>query len=256
MPHLCGLVLHLSKKLSKLNELDPVDGVHFGRQWYQRHWSGRVCLVTGHTSSLGEPSPQALTLLGGVRFIAWRLKRPFLGEYRRISRHLGCRARLGYTPAPETTFKKALCHTCQFGGAVNKYRWFNKLNSADGVHFGRPWYQRHGSGQVCHISGYGSQPRLPSAVDDNHITVCKLFILRIVTWSYYSLKRIIINIISIIIISSSSYLRPYNCVQTNDYSSSSSCRAASTNIPDPLSPLLPIIHRLWQVLRVTSCVLT
>ena len=27
-------------------------------------------------------------------------------------------------------------------------------------------------------------------------------------------------------------------------SSSSSCRAASTDIPDPLSPLLPIIHPL------------
>ena len=37
---------------------------------------------------------------------------------------------------------------------------------------------------------------------------------------------------------------------------SSSCRAASTDIPDPLSPLLPIIHRLRQVFRVTSCVLT
>ena len=30
-------------------------------------------------------------------------------------------------------------------------------------------------------------------------------------------------------------------------SSSSSCHAASTDIPDPLSPLLPIVHRLWQV---------
>ena len=39
-------------------------------------------------------------------------------------------------------------------------------------------------------------------------------------------------------------------------SSSSSCRAASTGIPDPLSPLLPIIHRLREVFRVTSCVLT
>ena len=38
--------------------------------------------------------------------------------------------------------------------------------------------------------------------------------------------------------------------------SSSSCRAASTDIPYPLSPLLPIIHRLRQVFRVTSCVLT
>ena len=33
-------------------------------------------------------------------------------------------------------------------------------------------------------------------------------------------------------------------------SSSSSCRAASTDIPDPLSPLLPIIHRLRQVFRI------
>ena len=39
-------------------------------------------------------------------------------------------------------------------------------------------------------------------------------------------------------------------------SSSSSCRAASADIPDPLSPFLPIIHRLRQVFRVTSCVLT
>ncbi len=39
-------------------------------------------------------------------------------------------------------------------------------------------------------------------------------------------------------------------------SSSSSCRAASTDIPNPLSPLLPIIHRLRQVFRVTSCVFT
>ena len=38
-------------------------------------------------------------------------------------------------------------------------------------------------------------------------------------------------------------------------SSSSSCRAASTVIPDPLSPLLPIIHRLRWVFKVTSCVL-
>ena len=37
---------------------------------------------------------------------------------------------------------------------------------------------------------------------------------------------------------------------------SSSCRAASTDIPDPLSPLLPIIHRLWQVFWATSRILT
>ena len=37
--------------------------------------------------------------------------------------------------------------------------------------------------------------------------------------------------------------------------SSSSCCAASTDIPDPLSPLLPIIHRLWQVFRATTHIL-
>ena len=39
-------------------------------------------------------------------------------------------------------------------------------------------------------------------------------------------------------------------------SSSSSCRAASMDIPDPLSQLLPIIHRFWQVFRATSRILT
>ena len=29
------------------------------------------------------------------------------------------------------------------------------------------------------------------------------------------------------------------------YISSSSCRAASTDIPELLSPLLPIVHRFW-----------
>ena len=33
-------------------------------------------------------------------------------------------------------------------------------------------------------------------------------------------------------------------------------RAASTDIPDPLSPFLPIVHRLWQVFRATSRILT
>ena len=39
-------------------------------------------------------------------------------------------------------------------------------------------------------------------------------------------------------------------------SSSSSCRATGTDIPHPLSPLLTIAHRLWQVLRTTSRILT
>ena len=39
-------------------------------------------------------------------------------------------------------------------------------------------------------------------------------------------------------------------------SSSSSCRAASTDIPDLLSPPRAIVHRLWQVFRATSRILT
>ena len=38
--------------------------------------------------------------------------------------------------------------------------------------------------------------------------------------------------------------------------SSSSCCAANMDIPDPLSPLFPIVHRLWQVFWATSCILT
>ena len=39
-------------------------------------------------------------------------------------------------------------------------------------------------------------------------------------------------------------------------SSSSSCRVAGTDIPDPLSPHFPIVHRLWQVFWTTSRILT
>ena len=42
---------------------------------------------------------------------------------------------------------------------------------------------------------------------------------------------------------------------TSSSSSSPSCRAALTDIPDPLSPLLHIVHRLWQIFKDTSCIL-
>ena len=44
-------------------------------------------------------------------------------------------------------------------------------------------------------------------------------------------------------------------IWTLQYVSSSSCRAAGTDIPDLLSPLLPIVHRFWQVFRATSRIL-
>ena len=80
--------------------------------------SGRMCPGSSSSRSrfaltgILEPQgavPQALTLLGGARFIAWRLRPPFLGECRRGPRHFWeCRAYLGYCPAPGPT-KKWLC---------------------------------------------------------------------------------------------------------------------------------------------------
>ena len=49
---------------------------------------------------------------------------------------------------------------------------------------------------------------------------------------------------------------PHVHTHTHTYISLSSCRATSTDIPDPLSPLLPIVHRLRQVFRATSRILT
>ena len=92
--------------------------------WMSLGWAG-----TGHTSvgrvgrytdlvgyvqarcqpSLRGPSTQALTLLGWARFIAWRMSRSFLGEFRRGPRHFWeCRACLGHGLALGPT-KKRLC---------------------------------------------------------------------------------------------------------------------------------------------------
>ena len=38
------------------------------------------------------------------------------------------------------------------------------------------------------------------------------------------------------------------------YISSSSCRAASTDLPDPLSPPVSIVHCSWEVFKATSCI--
>ena len=38
------------------------------------------------------------------------------------------------------------------------------------------------------------------------------------------------------------------------YISSSSCRAASTNFPDPLSPPVSIVHRFPEVFQAISCI--
>ena len=90
-----------------LNQVDPVDGPHFGRLWCQMHGFDRACLISGpNTLSLWRPSLQVLTLFGGVRFFAWCLRRLFLGECWQGLMHLwSSRARLGYGPAPGPTLK-------------------------------------------------------------------------------------------------------------------------------------------------------
>ena len=47
-----------------------------------------------------------------------------------------------------------------------------------------------------------------------------------------------------------------NCDGLRVYISSSSCHAISTDIPDPLSPPLPIVHRFRWVLRAIPRILT
>ena len=85
----------------------------------QRHGSGWECLGTGDPSGLRGSSPQALTLFGRVKLITWRLSCPSLGEWRRSPRY--------FWQIPGTCarpyLKKALCLTCSFGGARNKYHW-------------------------------------------------------------------------------------------------------------------------------------
>ena len=64
-----------------------------------------------YTSSLREPFPQALILLGGARFVAWCPRRPSLGKCRRGLRHLGeCWAYLDHGSVPGPTLKR-LCAT-------------------------------------------------------------------------------------------------------------------------------------------------
>ena len=77
-----------------------------------------------------------------------------------------------------------------------------------------------------------------------------------VVWFHVFISNNINNMVSnnyfrlIIVICLNSYLTNND----NPYSSSSSCHAISIDIPDPLSPPLPIVHCYWQVLRATSSI--
>ena len=68
----------------------------------QRLFSGFSGIRAGWliSSSHKGPSPQVLTLFGGVRFTAWRLRRPSLGECRRGPRHFWSRWVTALRPDP------------------------------------------------------------------------------------------------------------------------------------------------------------
>ena len=79
----------------------------------------------------------------------------------------------------------------------------------------------------------------------NYTAVCKLFMLHRNTWW--------IELLTFEYWNSHNHLT--NDKSSSSSSSSSSCRVGSTYIPDPLSLLFPIVHRLRQVFWTTSHIL-
>ena len=87
------------------------------RLWLRTARFGRVCSTTGYiTSGLRGPSPQALTLFGGVGFIARRLRRSEKGNADGVRGIFGTAYRVGLRPCDRTTLKMALCHIRYVGG--------------------------------------------------------------------------------------------------------------------------------------------
>ena len=79
-----------------------------------------------HPRTSGGCPHQALTLLGEVRFIVWRLRYPFLGECRPSPKNFwSCQDMTWLQPCTWTHLKKkknALCHTCPVSGTNDKYQ--------------------------------------------------------------------------------------------------------------------------------------
>ena len=79
------------------------------RLWLRAERFGRVCSTTGYiTSGLRGPSPQALTLFGGVGFIARRLRRPEKGNADGVRGIFGTAYRVGLRPCDRTHLKHGL----------------------------------------------------------------------------------------------------------------------------------------------------
>ena len=86
--------------------------------WLRAAQSVRVCSTTGYISSgLRGPSPQALTLFGGVGFIARRLRRPEKGNADGVRGIFGTAYHVGLRPCDRTHLKKGLVPYSHAGGA-------------------------------------------------------------------------------------------------------------------------------------------
>ena len=87
------------------------------RLWLRAARFGRVCSTTGYiTSCLRGPSPQALTLFGGVGFIARRLRRPEKGNADGVRGIFGTAYRVGLRPCDRTHLKHGLVPYSYVGG--------------------------------------------------------------------------------------------------------------------------------------------
>ena len=104
---------------------DPTRQIWLGVSclWWRLLGQGWLTRVLGNPvfTSCGRywhtPRSQALTLLGGARFIAWCLRCPFLGECWLGLRYFGeCRACLGYGSAPGSTLKSPWAVLVRFMG--------------------------------------------------------------------------------------------------------------------------------------------
>ena len=88
------------------------------RLWLLAALFVRVCSTTGYiTSGLRGPSPQALTLFGGVGFIARRLRRPEKGNADGVRGIFGIACRVGLRPCDRTHLKNGLVPYSYAGGA-------------------------------------------------------------------------------------------------------------------------------------------
>ena len=99
------------------------------RLWLRAAQSVRVCSTTGYiTSGLRGPSPQALTLFGGVRFIARRQRRPEKGNADGVRGIFGTSCRVGLRPCDRTHLKNGHIRTL-VGRRINNAACKNNDNN-------------------------------------------------------------------------------------------------------------------------------